>query len=180
MADFSDVIKGRRGIRKYREEEIPDEILYKVFDAVRWSPSWANTQCWELVAVKKPENKERLQETVPKTNPAFNSVTQAPVVVALCGKLQSSGYYKGEVTTKFGDWIMFDLGIAAQSLCLAAHDLGLGSVIIGVFDHDKAANAVDLPSGYELVALIPLGYPAKESSPPKRRQVGEFVHEEGF
>lgn len=181
MAEFLDVIKGRRSIRKYREEEIPDEVLHKVFDAMRWSPSWANTQCWELVVVKKPENKERLQETITKAvNPAFKAVTQAPVVVALCGKLQSSGYYKGEVTTKFGDWIMFDLGIAAQSLCLAAYDLGLGSVIIGRFDHDKAAKAVNLPDGYELVALIPLGYPAKESSPPKRREVGEFVHEEGF
>ena len=94
--------------------------------------------------------------------------------------MKSSGYYKDQVTTKFGDWFMFDLGLATQNLCLAAHDLGLGTVIVGLFDHDKAAEALGLPQGYELVALIPLGYPAKVSSAPKRREISAFVHTEKY
>jgi nitroreductase len=101
-------------------------------------------------------------------------------VVAVCGKTQSSGYYKGEVTTKFGDWLLFDLGLATQNLCLAAHTLGLGSVVVGLFNHDAAKTILSVPEGYELVALIPLGHPAKISGPPKRREPAEFVHSNRF
>ena len=64
---------------------------------------------------------------------------------------------------------MFDLGIACQSLCLAAHDKGLGTVMVGLFDHDEAGKVIDLPEGYEVVAMIPTGYPAQEVKAPKRR-----------
>jgi nitroreductase len=84
------------------------------------------------------------------------------------------------VTTKFGDWFMYDLGIATQSICLAAHGMGLGTVIIGLFDHEKAKAALNVPAGYELVSLIPLGYPAKVPSAPKRRAVEEFTRTDTF
>jgi nitroreductase len=180
MADLMNVIKGRRSIRRYEDKDIPEEHLQQVLEAIQWSPSWANTQCWEVVLVKDPGMKEKLQETLSKTNPAFKGIIQAPVVLVLCGKLKSSGYYKGEVTTKFGDWFMFDLGLAAQSLCLAAHNLGLGTVIAGMLDHDKAKELLGLGDDYEVVALIPLGYPAKDSPAPKRRDIDEFTHYDRF
>jgi nitroreductase len=82
------------------------------------------------------------------------------------------------MTTKFGDWMLFDLGIACQSLCLAAHRLGLGSVVVGLFDHDRARQVLLLPEPMEIVALVPLGYPAKRSEAPKRREIAEFTHRE--
>lgn len=179
MADLMDIIKGRRSIRKYQDKEVPEEILSQVLESIRWAPSWANTQCWEVIVVKDPANKERLQEAF-ETNPAKNAVVQAPVLIILCAKLENSGYYKGKVTTKFGDWFMFDLGLAAQTLCLTAHNLGLGTVIAGLFDHNKAKETLGVPEGYELVAIIPLGYPAKGSSAPKRREINEFLHYEKF
>ena len=102
------------------------------------------------------------------------------VLLALCGRLNSSGYYKDVVTTKFGDWFMYDLGIATQTLCLAAHKAGLGTVVVGLFDHDRAGKLINLPEGVELVSLIPIGYPAKTGSAPKRREVSEFMHSESF
>ena len=57
-----------------------------------------------------------------------------------------------------------------------AHSLGLGTVIVGVFNHDKAREVLRLPQGYELVTLVPMGYPAKIGSAPKRREVSDFVH----
>ncbi|HBD08464.1 MAG TPA: nitroreductase, partial [Syntrophobacteraceae bacterium] len=64
--------------------------------------SWANTQCWEIVVVKDPAMKAALQETLAKGNPATKAVVDAPVLLTICGKLNSSGYYKDQVTTKFG------------------------------------------------------------------------------
>jgi nitroreductase len=180
MAELMDVIKERRSIRKYQEKEVTEEALNKVLESVKWSPSWANTQCWEVIVVKDIANKEKLQETFSKTNPARKAVSQAPLVLVLCGKINSSGYYKGVVTTKHGDWFMYDLGIATQSLCLAAHDLGLGTVITGLFDHDKAKAILGVPEGFEVVSIIPLGYPAKDSAAPKRREISEFTHYENF
>lgn len=180
MSDFTKVLKERRSIRRYENRPVPDDQLQIILEAVRWSPSWANTQCCEIVVVKDPQQKERLQAAFQPTNPASKAIVEAPVVLAVCGTLQRSGYYKGEATTKFGDWFMFDLGIVTQSICLAAWDLGLGTVITGLFDHGKAAQALAIPEGCELVSLIPVGYAAKGSSAPKRREIAEFTHYDRF
>lgn len=181
MAEFMDIVRGRRSVRKYEAREVPVEALNTILEAVRWSPSWANTQCWELVIVRDPAVKEQLQATLPpKGNPASGAMVQAPVIIALCGALKKSGYYKDQDTTKFGDWFMFDLGIACQSICLTAHALGLGTVVVGLFDHDKAKAVLKVPQGYELVAMIPLGFPAKISSAPNRREISEFTHQNFF
>jgi nitroreductase len=180
LAELMTVIKGRRSIRRYEEKEIPEDLLNQLFEAVRWTPSWANTQCWELIVVSNQETKEKLQETISKRKPATKALVNAPVGLALGGRIESAGYYYGQASTKFGDWLMFDLGLATQNLCLAAHDLGLGTVIVGAFDHNKAKEVLAVPPGYEVVVLIPLGYPAKEPRAPKRKEVCDFVHFETF
>ena len=180
MDDLMSIIKGRRSIRVYQEKDIPEQLLEQILESIKWCPSWANTQCWEVVIVKDHTIKKGLQETLPKMNPAKKAITQAPVVIALCGKLKSSGYYKDQVTTKLGDWFMFDLGIATQTLCLTAHSLELGTVIVGMFEHDRAKEILKVGDEYELVALIPMGYPAKDSPVSKRRDISDFVHHETF
>ena len=180
MHDIMSIIKGRRSIRSYQDKDIPEELLEQVLESIQWSPSWANTQCWEVIIVKDQKIKEGLQETLPRMNPARKAIMQAPVTIALCGKLESSGFYKGQVTTKFGDWYMFDLGIATKSRCLTAHSLGLGTVITGMFDHEKAKELLRVGDGYQIVSLIPMGYPDKEPPPPKRQEISEFVHYETF
>ena len=144
---------------------------------MRWSPSWANTQCWEILVIRDPETRQKLQKTIAPKNPATKAITTAPLLIALCGKLNSSGFYKDTVTTKFGDWFMYDLGIATQTLCLAAHAAGLGTVVVGLFDHDRAGRIINVPEGVELVSLIPMGYPAQIGSAPKRRAIADFVRD---
>jgi nitroreductase len=175
MADLMDIIKGRRSIRKYQEKEVTEEQLNQILESVKWAPSWTNSQCWEVIVVKDPAIKEQLQGTLIK-NPSTKAMVQAPVVLVLCGKLKSSGYYNDQVTTKFGDWFMFDLGIANQNICLTAYSLGLGTVIVGLLDHNKAKEILGVPDDYEVVTMIPLGYPAKEPEAPKRREISEFTH----
>ncbi|MEJ5300084.1 MAG: nitroreductase family protein [Thermodesulforhabdaceae bacterium] len=178
--ELMEAIKTRRSIRNFEPKDVTDEQINQILEAVQWAQSWANTQCWEVIVVRNPEMKVKLQETLAKGNPATKAMVEAPVVFVLCGKLQAAGYYKGQVTTKFGDWFMFDLGIAAQNLCLRAHDLGLGGVIVGLFDHNKANEILGVPDGYEVVAMIPVGYPAKVPSAPKRKEISEFTHYEKF
>lgn len=177
MTDLMTLIQERRSIRKYEEKPVSDESLQQLLDAVKWAPSWTNCQCWEVIVVKDTAAKEKLQASLPpKGNPAFKAMVQAPVVLVLCAKTKVSGYYKEVATTKFGEWMMYDLGIATQNICLTAHDLGLGTVVVGLFDHNKAAEAMQVPGGYELVTMIPVGYPAKVGSAPARKETSEFTH----
>lgn len=179
--DFLDIIRDRRSIRKYLDKEVPQEALEQVLEAVRWAPSGGNIQPWEVIVILDPDTRTRLGETLGKGNPGRKAVVNAPVLLALCGKVKIPETYRNDVVTKFGDWwFLFHLGSAAQNLCLAAHALGLGTLMVGFFDHDRASEILQVPEGYEVVVLIPLGYPAKAPSPPARRETSEFLHQEKF
>lgn len=176
MQDFMDILKGRRSIRKYNNREVPEDYLAQILESIMWSPSWANSQCWEVIVIRDSSIKEGLQDTLGEKNPARRAMTEAPVILALCGKKGAAGFKKGVPRTKYGDWLMFDLGIASQSACLAAYDLGLGTVIVGSFNHETASKILKIPETHELISMIILGYPEKEVKAPKRREIREFVH----
>jgi nitroreductase len=180
MDNLNSVIKERRSIRRYQDKEIPDELLYEVLESVRWAPSWANTQPWEVVVIKNRTLKESIQSMVNPRNPSSLALVNAPVLLVICGQLKKSGYYNDEYPTKFGDWFMHDLGLATQNLCLTAHNAGLGTVIVGLFDHDKVGELIKLPDDHEVLTLIPLGYPDQDPKPPRRKEQTEYVHLEEF
>lgn len=175
--DLLEVIRSRRSVRKLKPDPVPDELITKILEAARWAPSWANTQCWEFVVVKDPDIKAKLAEAlVPPRNPAKQAVATAPVVIAALGRRGVSGFYKGKPVTSKGDWFMFDVALAVQNMVLEAHALGLGTVIVGAIDFEKASKVLGLPSGVELVVLIPVGYPAEVPRAPPRKEVSEFTH----
>ncbi len=178
--DVHDCIRERRSMRKYKDTEVPRDKLERVLEAVRWSPSWVNLQPWEVVVVTDPGVKEDLQGCVPEGNPGKKAVTMAPLVLAMCGRKGVSGFYKGEASTVYGDWVMFDMGIACQNVCLAAAAEGLGTLHLGLLEHDKAAKVLGLPDDLALFELIPLGFPAKEGKEPPRKKVAEFTHKDRF
>jgi len=178
--DVMEAIRGRRSVRSYRRDPVPEENLQAVLEAVRWSPSWANTQCWEVIVVRDLNLRTELTQALPKGNPGLSAMTEAPLLLVLCGKKGVSGYYKGQSATVKGDWLMFDVGIAMQSLSLAAHALGLGTVVIGLFDHNKVEAILGVPQGVEVVAMTPLGFPATTGSPPKRKEISAFVYHDRY
>lgn len=174
------LFKERRSVRKFEDLPITTDKLNEIVEAARWAPSWGNTQCCELVLVEQRKTKKELAATLSRKNPATLAVECASVVVVLCAELKKAGYYNDEAMTKFGDWFMYDLGLVTQNICLAAHVNGVGSVIVGAFDHDRARELLKVPEGYEVVSLIPLGYPAHSPSPPKRKPLEKLVHYNTF
>jgi nitroreductase len=88
-----------------------------------------------------------------------------------------SGFERdGSFTTDRGDgWQMFDCGIACQTLCLAAHALGLETVIMGIFDRKALERHLELPEGQELVALVAAGYPEALPPAPSRKDVATLL-----
>ncbi len=92
--ELMDAIRGRRSIRKYKEDMPSDEIISYVLEAAQLAPSWANTQCWEFVLVRDADTRMKLAETLPETNPARRAVEQAPIVIAVCAKKESQAFLK--------------------------------------------------------------------------------------
>ena len=169
-------IAQRRSVRKFTDQEVSNEQLKELMQAARYAPSWANTQCWEFIIVRDAGIKEKLAGTLPAGNPARKAALSAPVLLVACGKLSSSGFYKGAAATSKGDnWYLYDVGLATQNISLAAHDMGLGSVILGLFDADAAGRILNLPDSVKVVSMMPLGVPAKESKAPSRKPLCEFV-----
>ena len=70
---------------------------------------------------------------------------------------------------------MCDVAIAMQNLVLAAHSLGLGTVHNGLFDAKKAADILEVPDGFCVVELTPLGYPDQEPKVRPRQELSEIV-----
>jgi nitroreductase len=178
--DVIAAIKGRRSIRRFTDQDVSTEQLAQILEAVRWAPSWGNSQCWEVLVVRDRQTKQQLHDALSPKNPAGPAMIAAPVVLVVGAAMKKSGHYKGESLTKFSEWFLYDLGLATQNICLTAHSLGLGSVIAGAFDHDKVKEILGVPAGYEVVTMVPLGYPDHEPSAPKRKEAAEFSHYERF
>ncbi len=174
------MFKERRSIRRFETRDVEQSVLNEVLEAARWAPSWGNSQCCEIVVVKDETRKDQLSQILSPKNPATLATKNAPVVLAVCAGLKKAGFYNGVASTKFGDWFMYDLGLVTQNVCLAAHGQGLGTVIVGSFNHDRAGQILEVPDSHEVVVLVPLGYPDHKPPTPKRKSIEELVHNEKF
>lgn len=178
--DVLDAIMSRRSIRRYKDTPVDEATLDKVLEAARWAPSWANTQCTRFVVVRDNDVRAGLVDALSENNPATKALQNAPLIIVACAKLERSGYYHGEAQTARGDFYMFDVGLAMQNLVLAAHALGLGTVHVGLFDHDKVDKLLNVPEGYTVVEMTPLGYPDHEATAPPRKELAEIVVNDRF
>jgi nitroreductase len=177
--EVMEAIKSRRSIRKYTTDSVSDSDIETVLDAARWAPSWANTQCVRWIVVRDPDTKARLADTLSSTNPARDAVRTVPVLLVACAQTGRAGFKRGEAVTDKGDyWYMFDVASASQSLMLAAVELGLGTIHVGLFDAKKAEGILGVPEGVRVVELIPLGHPAEQPEGPGRKELKEIVFHE--
>lgn len=171
-----DCIKTRRSVRKFTEEKVPHEVLEQLVELARWAPSWKNTQIARYVAVEDEALKNRIAEeaTIPWNE---GIIKGAPVLMVMTYVEKRCGYERdGSFSTSKGDrWQNFDCGIAAATFELAAHELGLGSVVLGIFEEEKLRELLELPEGMGVACLMPLGYPAEEPGAPKRKEVAELL-----
>lgn len=170
-------ILGRRSIRRFADTLVDHELLAGIVETASYSPSWKHTQIVRYIAVEG-ELKNRIGSECTSMFPNNGTIiVNAPMLIAVTVIKNRCGYERdGSFTTPRKDtWQMFDAGIASQTFCLAAHEAGLGSVIIGIFDQDRAEKLLEIPPERELVALIPVGYPAEEPVAPRRKPVTELL-----
>lgn len=179
--DLYQAISDRRSVRRYTSEPVSPEALDRLLAAAQWAPSWAHTQCVEVVVVDDAEVKEKLQAACGDKNPAYKAMGEAPLVVAFCARKGRAGFKKGEAATPRGDgWLMFDTGLSMQNFMLAAHAEGLATVCVGLFDSAASGRALNLPDDMEVVAMTPLGHPDQTPNLPARKERALFAHRNGY
>lgn len=153
--EFAEVLKTRRSVRAYKPDPIPDEVLRRILDYTRLAPSANNVQPWHFVVIRDAVKRKEIA----KLAAGQSFVGEAPIIIACCGKRYTDRY----------SWIndnmyLVDCTIAIDHLTLAARNEGLGTCWIGAFDHEGIKRAVDIPAGYDVIMLIPVGYPASEGA----------------
>jgi nitroreductase len=157
--ELQEAILNRRSIRNFSDYYVTDDELKEMIEAARWAPSWANTQSWSFIIARDKYTIEHIVETYSKTNPAKNCSIAASAIIIACAKKGLSGCRDGRDVTRLKNWYMFDLGLAVQNICLKAHELGLGTVIVGLLDHNELKKALSVPEDHEAVVAIPIGKP---------------------
>jgi len=169
-------IMGRRSIRAFSEEAVSHELISEIVETASYAPSWKHTQIVRYIAVEG-DLKNKVAECTSAYARNGEIIAAAPMVIAVTIIKGRSGYERdGSFSTHRGEgWQMFDAGVASEAFCLAAYEKGLGTVIMGIFDDDKVAELLEIPEGREVIALIPVGYPAETPVAPRRKPVEEMI-----
>ena len=159
-----EAIHGRRSVRSFTRDPIPDDILRQVLEAAAGSASAGNVQPWAFVTVQEPRRLTALRSLSP------GIIGRPTTVVAICLDADRAGQ-AGDTIARLS-WM--DIGLATQNMLLAAHSLGLGACPIGSFLSEGVSVLLNLPPEVQPVLLMALGYPQVMPPTRGRRPLGEL------
>ena len=161
--DVLQTISNRRSHRVYKTDQLPEDVLVAILKAGLEAPSARNRQPWHYSVVQNSELIQQVHDETAKvitadggnpafSNPEFQVFYHAPTVIFIFADKE---FY----------WSHVDSGIAVENMVLAAEELGVGSVILGLplpaFQGDKADDLrtrLGCPEGYDFVVALALGY----------------------
>jgi len=158
-----DAVGSVMAIRDYQQKPIPAEVVTRIVEAGRLT-SASNQQAWHFVVVREPENLRALGSLV--TTGPYIAKSVLAIVVA---------YEKNSRTG------VSDCSRAIQSMLLTAWAEGVGSNWTGFGGLEGVRNKVGLPDRYEVLAVLPFGYPARPvKGRKKRKPLSEVASAERF
>lgn len=172
MTDVWTAIRGKRMVREFEARPLAREHLERILDAGRHAGSSKNQQRWDFVAV---EDRERLRRLA----------TVGPYAGHIAGAAAAVGIITPDPTRPGASLsLVWDSGLAAQNMILAAWELGVGSCPATVYEQAVARDVLGFPEDRHCGYLLSFGYPADPDDlvrPPKaggRRPLDEVVHRE--
>lgn len=165
--NVSEAIRFKRAIRQFKDEPLPEEVVYAILNAGRRAQSSKNTQPWHFIAIREKATLKALSEC----GPWAGHLAGAALGVALVSEDPGQRFQ-----------VLFDLGQAAAYMQLAAWELGIGSCPATIYEPDRAREILGFPDDLHLRFALSFGYPLEEdkiTAPPKkggRRTFDETVH----
>ena len=149
----------RRSIRKYTTKEVSEDQIEVLLKAAMYAPSASNQQPWHFIVIRD----RNILNKIAEVHPYAKMLSQAALAILVCGDEErelSKGY-----------WVV-DCSAATQNILLAAHDLGLGAVWLGIHPREERKNEVrkifDLPQNIQPMSIVSIGYPDEEKENPER------------
>ena len=164
--DVFEAVRTVLAVRAFQEKAVPAEIKNRILEAARLTASASNHQPWHFILVEDRAGLEQLGQ-VAKSGPYITQANFAVVVVIEQSKLALS-----------------DGSRAIQSMVLAAWSEGIGSNWVGFAPMPDVNKLLDIPETYDVLAIVPFGYPVKETAQGKKKRkapeevfyIGKFGH----
>lgn len=167
--NFIELAKSRYSVRSFSDRKVEDEKLNIILQAGQVAPTACNNQPQKIYVLQSEEALEKLKQVC-------KFVFGAQTVIMITADRNSE--WKNPLTDKYHTGEI-DCSIVLTQMMLQAWELGIGSCWIGYFNPDLIAEKFSLPDNEQVIALLPLGYPSKESVPAKghfaTKSIGEMV-----
>ncbi len=174
----------RMSKRSYQDKPIEPDVLNKLYEIIRWSPSCANKQPWRFIFISDPEQHAKAVSALAKGN---EWAAQAPVIVVVCAR-EEDDYSREDNDIKY---YQFDCGLATMSLLLGATELGLMAHPMAGWSAPDMQKALSIPDEYDVICVASLGYAGsidlldertrtKDESERTRKEITEIINIDRF
>ena len=159
-----EAIRTLLAVRSYRDTPVPDETIRRILEAGRLTASGMNAQPWHFIVVQDRETLRQLG-ALAQSGPY---IAQAPLAIV--------------VAIDNSRLAVSDASRAIQSMLLTAWSEGIGSNWVGFRGLDAVKSLLGIPDTLDVLAILPLGYPAGEIGQGKkqRKPLSEIAHRERF
>jgi nitroreductase len=178
--EIDSIYLNRWSPRSFQEKDVPEEVLFSIFEAARWAPSAANIQPWRFIIARDDKDLETFFSFINEGNLSW--CKKAPVLALI---ISNSAYKNGTLRSH-----AFDTGAAWGFLSLQAAKNGLMTHAMGGFDVNKARKVLNIPSEYDLHAVVAIGYQGEKKAlneelqqrevPSNRNPLNELIFEGDF
>ena len=149
---FAELVKQRYSVRKYDSCPIEREKMEQILEAGRLAPTGCNYQPQRILVVQG-DDLERMEGCTPCRY-------GAPVALIVCYDKTES--WKIRSGRDIGD---VDGTIVLTQMMYQAEELGIGSLLVGMYKEPLLRERFLIPENYEIVCLLMLGYPAQDCQP---------------
>ena len=174
-----------RSIRKYKDQPVPEPLLNEILTAGTRASTTGNMQVYSMVVTRNEEMKERLSPL------HFNQpmIKEAPVVITFCADFNRFNLWceQRDAHPGYDNFLSFmtaaiDALLAAQNVCNAAEEKGLGICYLGTTTYmaEQIIEALELPRGVVPVTTVTMGYPAEMPPLTDRLPLEAVVHHETY
>jgi nitroreductase len=181
---ITDQLKQITCVSEFEDRPLEDDLLATIVEGASWTPSAADVQPWEIVAIRDPERKVAMVSTLLDSHlrPSHGGderrswLTQAAVILVVCLDHTRAKARYGEIGEKlFG---IQDSGAAIQNLRLVALEHGVKSCLVREFDQQRMAELLRLPRHIQPLILVALGYSQVQARRRPGLPVQDYFHHE--
>ena len=158
-----DLLASRWSPRSFNADKLLTiEVFWQLIEAARWAPSASNEQPWRFIAgINFNKSHGMILSTLTPGNQAW--AKHAPLLLIAVAKLQ-----KNEIPNRHS---FHDVGAALQNLNLEATAIGMHAHLMAGFFSEKVRDMFHVPSEFEPITAVALGYYDHSRSPEDQFKV---------